>query len=312
MSTSDLVPRAEWVRRPERSNMAMLRVMTWISLRLGRRLARIVLYGVSLYFLLFASAARQASRAFLRHALGRAPRLTELFRHFHRFASCTHDRIYLLNNRFDLFDIQVHGAAAFEEVLAAGRGAFLIGAHMGSFEVVRAVGRQRPGLRVVMVMYEENARRINAAFAAINPVAVRDIIPLGQLDSMLQVQAGLDEGMVLGLLGDRTLDEDPTLPVQFLGETAAFPVGPMRLAAMLKRPVLFMTGLYLGGNRYAIHFEPLADFTGIERKGRNTAIRQAVAAYAATLERYCRAQPFNWFNFFDFWQPPAGHGRAAP
>lgn len=291
--------------------MAMLRVMTWISLRLGRRLARVVLYGISLYFLLFASAARQASRAYLRRALGRAPRLTELFRHFHSFASCTHDRVYLLNDRFDLFDIQVQGAAAFEEVLAAGRGALLIGAHMGSFEVVRAVGRQRPGLRVAMVMYEENARRINAALAAINPVAVQDIIPLGQLDSMLQVQARLDEGMVLGLLGDRTLDEDPTLPVQFLGDTAAFPVGPMRLAAMLKRPLLFMTGLYLGGNRYAIHFEPLADFTGIERKGRDAAIRQAIAAYAATLERHCRAQPFNWFNFFDFWQPAAGGNRAA-
>lgn len=286
--------------------MAMLRAMTWISLRLGRRLARVVLYGISLYFLLIASAARRASSAYLRRALGRAPRLMELFWHFHSFASCIHDRVYLLNDRFDLFDIQVHGAAAFEEVLATGRGAILIGAHMGSFEAVRTVGRQRPGLRVAMVMYEENARKITAALAGINPIAVQDIIPLGQLDSMLQVQAWLDEGKVLGLLGDRTLDEDPTLPVKFLGETAAFPVGPMRLAAMLKRPVLFMTGLYLGSNRYAIHFEPLADFTGIERSERDPAIRAAVSAYAASLERHCRAQPFNWFNFFDFWRPPAG------
>ncbi len=291
--------------------MAMLRVMTWISLRLGRRLARVVLYGISLYFLLFASAARQASRAYLRRALGRAPRLTDLFRHFHSFASCTHDRVYLLNDRFDLFDIQVHGNAAFEEVVAAGRGAFLIGAHMGSFEVVRALGRQRPGLRVAMVMYEENARKVNAALAAINPVAMQDIIPLGQLDAMLKVRAWLDEGMVLGLLGDRTLDEDRTLSVQFLGDTAPFPVGPMRLAAMLKRPVLLMTGLFLGGNRYAIYFEPLADFTGVEYMERDAAIRQAVCAYAANLERNCRAEPFNWFNFFDFWRPPAGNGRDS-
>ena len=128
---------------------------------------------------------------------------------------------------------------------------------------------------------------------------------------MLQVRARLDEGMVLGMLGDRTLDEDPTLPVQFLGETAAFPVGPMRLAALLECPVFFMTGLYLGSNRYAIHFEPLADFTGIERNGRDAAIREAVAAYAASLERHCRDTPFNWFNFFDFWRQPAGGGRTS-
>jgi predicted LPLAT superfamily acyltransferase len=299
------------VRRPERSNMAMLRAMTWISLRLGRPLARVVLFGISLYFLLFAPVARHASRAYLSRALGRAPRWIELFWHFHSFASCTNDRVYLLNDRFDLFDIQVHGAAAFEGVLAAGRGAFLLGAHMGSFEMVRAVGRQRPGVRVAMVMFEENARKINAALAAINPASVQDVIPLGQLDSMLQVRVRLDEGMVLGMLGDRTLDADSTLPVQFLGETAAFPVGPMRLVAMLKRPVLFMTGLYLGGNRYAVHFEPLADFTGIEGDDRDAAIRRAVVAYAACLERHCRAEPFNWFNFFDFWQPPAGSGRAV-
>ncbi len=311
MSAPDLARGAEWVRRPERSNTAMLRVMAWVSLRLGRRLARIVLFGISLYFLLFAPQARHASRAYLSRALGRAPRLVELFRHFHSFASCTHDRVYLLNDCFDLFDIQVHGAGAFEELLAAGRGAFLMGAHMGSFEAVHAVGRQRSGLRVAMVMYEENARKINAALAAIDPVGPQNIIPLGRLDSMLQLQARLDEGMVLGVLGDRTLDDDPTLSVPFLGESAAFPVGPMRLAAMLQRPVLFMTGLYLGGNRYAVHFEPLADFRDIERKDRDAAIRRAVVAYAAGLERHCRAEPFNWFNFFDFWRPPAGNGRAA-
>jgi len=153
-----------------------------------------------------------------------------------------------------------------------------------------------------MVMYEENARKLNAALAAINPAAAQEIIPLGQIDSMLRVQACLDEGMVLGVLGDRTLGGDPTLRVPFLGADAEFPVGPMRLAAMLKRPVLFMSGLYLGGNRYAIHFERLADFSDVDRSGREAAIQSAVADYAACLERHCRAAPYNWFNFFDFWR----------
>jgi len=296
-------PQAEWAVRPERSNRAMLRLMTWISLRLGRAPARTVLAGISLYFLLFAPAARAASRAYLRRALDREPTFADLFRHFHSFASTIHDRVFLLNGRFDLFHIEVQGKAVIQDVLAAGRGAILMGAHMGSFEAVRAIGRRQPGLRVAMVMYEENARKLNAALAAINPAAVQDIIPLGQIDSMLRVQACLDEGMVLGVLGDRTLGGDPTVRIPFLGAAAEFPVGPMRLAAMLKRPVLFMSGRYLGGNRYAIHFERLADFSDVERSGRDAAIRSAVVAYAACLERHCRAAPYNWFNFFDFWRP---------
>jgi len=312
VSTPELARQAEWVWRRELSNTALLRVMTWISLRLGRRLARLVLFGISLYFLMFAPAARQASRAYLRRALKREPRGSDLFRHFHCFASCTHDRVYLLHDRFDLFAIQVQGAAAFDAVLAAGRGAFLLGAHLGSFEVVRALSRQRPDLRVAMLMYEENARKINAALTAIRPNAAGDIIPLGQLDSMLRVRACLDQGGVLGMLGDRTLDDDPSLAVSFLGKTAAFPLGPLRLAAILERPVLFMTGLYLGGNRYAIHFEPLVDFTGIDRAERDEAIRGAVSVYATTLERYCRAQPFNWSNYYDFWRLPRDGGPNTP
>lgn len=296
-------PHAEWAVRPERSNQAMLRLMTWISLRLGRAPARVVLAGISFYFLLFAPAAKVASRVYLRRALGREPSFVDLYRHFHSFASTIHDRVFMLNARFDLFEVAVHGEDVIQDVLAAGRGAILMGAHMGSFEAVRAIGRRQPGLRVAMVMYEENARKLNTALAAINPAAVQDIIPLGQLDSMLRVQASLDEGMVLGVLGDRTLGSDPTLRVPFLGADAEFPVGPMRLAAMLKRPVLFMSGLYLGGNRYAIHFERLADFSETERPQRNAAVEAAIVAYAACLERQCCAAPYNWFNFFDFWRP---------
>jgi len=295
---------AEWRKQPERGSQALLRVMTWLSLKLGRPLSRGVLFGISLYFLLFAPAAGKASRAYLQRALGRPPRLAERFRHLHCFASCIHDRVYLLNDRFDLFDIQVEGEAVIKEVLAAGRGAFLIGAHLGSFEVIRALGRRQPDLKVAMAMYVENAHKINAALAAINPSAMLDVIPLGQFDAMLQVQARLDEGVVVGMMGDRTLAQDPTQPLPFLGQAAAFPVGPMRLAALLKRPVLFISGLYLGGNRYAIQFERLADFTAIERKARGAAVSDAVSAYVACLERHCRATPYNWFNFYDFWQPP--------
>ncbi len=293
---------AGWTQRQERGNMTMLRLMTWLSLHLGRAFARIILPGISLYFLLFSPTSRAASRAYLGRVFGRKPTITELFRHIYCFASTIHDRVFLLGERFDLFQIDLEGIDVLDNVIAAGRGALLMGAHMGSFEVLRAVGGQQPGLKVGMVAYKENARKINAVLAAINPSAVQDIIPLGQIDSMLQVQACLDNGMVLGMLADRTLGGEPSISLRFLGENAKFPTGPMRLAAILRRPVLFMTGLYLGSNHYVIHFEKLADFTDVECTHRNAAIRSAVSAYATSLERHCRAAPNNWFNFFDFWQ----------
>jgi len=294
--------RADWLREQEKSNLAILKLMVWISLTFGRRAGRVVLHGIAAYYVLFAPRARRYSRAYLRRALGRWAGWTDGFRHVLSFASTIHDRIYLLNDRFDLFDIEVIGAEALHAALAQQPGALLIGAHLGSFEVLRAVGRGQAGLKVAMLMYEENARKINATLAAINPAANDDIIPLGRLDSLLQASEKLEQGYLVGMLADRGLGDDPTVDCEFLGKMAPLPLGPFRTAAMLRRPVFFMTGLYLGGNRYRIHFEPLADFSATPRGERDAAIRAAMHAYAGRLTHFCRVAPYNWFNFFDFWQ----------
>ena len=104
----------------------MLRVMSWISLRLGRRTGRAVLHLIAAYFLLFAPASRRASGNYLGRALGRPPRWSDIYRHFLTFAATIHDRIYLVNHRFELFDIEVHGEDALLRLLSAGQGVFLM------------------------------------------------------------------------------------------------------------------------------------------------------------------------------------------
>jgi predicted LPLAT superfamily acyltransferase len=218
------------------------------------------------------------------------------------FATTIHDRIYLLNERDDLFDIEIVGKELIDAAVDAGSSVLLMGAHLGSFEVMRALGRKHFGQIITMLMYEENARKVNATFAAINPAAKQDNIALGRVDSMLLAQEKLAAGHLVGMLADRGLGNNSMRMIEFLGTPAPFPIGPFRVAAMLRQPVLFMTGLYLGGNRYRIHLEPLADFTAIPREQRDAAITAAQDAYVARLEYFCRLAPYNWFNFFDFWR----------
>jgi predicted LPLAT superfamily acyltransferase len=93
-------------------------------------------------------------------------------------------------------------------------------------------------------MYEENARKINATLAAINPHLKSDIVSLGRIDAMLNIAERLDHGAFVGVLGDRTLGREPVQAVTVLGERAYLPTGPMRAAAILRCPVFFMAGLY--------------------------------------------------------------------
>lgn len=300
---------AEWARSPERGSLILLRIMTCLSLRLGRPVGRCLLYFIALYFFLFAPAARRQSIDYLRRALGRAPTAGDRFRQVHYFASNILDRLYLVNERYDLFDVSIDGEDLMREQLAHGTGTFLMGAHFGSFEVMSAVGRRQPGLRVAMAMYEENARKVSAMFKALNPANKSEIIALGQIEAMLRIRERLEEGVFVGILGDRTFRGEPGLVVDFLGRPAVFPLGPMRAAAVLRREVFFITGIYKGGNRYHAVFEKLADFTETRCGEREAAVEAAIRRYAAILEKHCQRDPYNWFNFFDFWRGAHGQQR---
>lgn len=292
---------ASWTQEPERGSMALLRLMVWIGLHLGRPVARLLLHPISLYFLLFAPRARRASRSYLARALARAPGWRDSLHHIHTFASTILDRIYLLNDRHDLFQLHVHGGELVRQAHDNGEGRLILGAHMGSFEAVRALGHQASDAPpVALLMYEANAQKMSQVMGAINPAVRQEIIALGELEAMLRVQTRLSEGAFIGMLADRSFQKDEVRWLPFLGTPAPFSVGPFRLAALLRRPVLLMLGLYQGGNRYDIHFELLADFSqpGLDRK---PAIEAALAHYVTRLEHHCRMNPWNWFNFYDFW-----------
>ena len=298
---------AEWALTPERGSTTLLKIMTFLSLRLGRPLGRCLLHLIAAYFFLFAPTARRHAREYQRLALRREPTGFDRYRQVFSFASTILDRLYLVNGRFELFEISVEGEDLMRELLSRGSGGFLLGAHLGSFEIMGAVGRRQPGLRVAMAMYEENARKVNAMLKAADPTTRPEIITLGHMDAMLRIRERLDEGVFVGMLGDRTIGDQPAQIVSFLGRPALFPTGPMRAAALLRQPVIFMLGLYRGGNRYHVVFESLADFSQTRPADRAAAVHAAIERYVALLEKYCRSDPYNWFNFYDFWH---GGGNA--
>ncbi len=284
----------------ELGTIAAIRIVVGMMLRVGRPLARLTRYPVCLYYLLFFPKARKASRDYLARVLPREPTLRDIFQHFMAFATIAMDRFFLLKERYDLFNIELHGEDVLKEVLERGQGCLLLGAHIGSFEVLRALGTTNQ-IEVAVVMYQENARMVNRVAKAINPALAESIISLGHFDSMLKVQERLERSQWVGILGDRALTKESQTRVPFLGDTAAFSTATFQISLALKRPVIFMVGLYRGGNRYDLHFEKLLDPISVGRADRAEAIDQAVRAYVQRLEWCCKEAPYNWFNFYDFW-----------
>jgi predicted LPLAT superfamily acyltransferase len=287
--------REEWATRRERGAVPLIRLMVWIALRVGRPAAKLLLLPACAYFFLFSQQSRAASLAYLGRVLGRQPSAADRWRHYRCFATCLLDRVLLLNGRFDQFKVVVHGEAAVKAILAQGGGAFLFGAHVGSYEIVRAAGHHMADVKTSLVMYEGNARKTNAVLNAINPALAIEIIGLGKPGSMLAVRDRLDEGHLVGLLADRSLESERQMRFAFLGAPACFPTGPFRMAMLLRRPIVLMLGLYRGDRHYEVFFETIsADPSG-------EPIEETMQRYVTQLEQHCRRAPYNWFNFYDFW-----------
>jgi predicted LPLAT superfamily acyltransferase len=295
-----MTARPVWLAQRERGSRPLIWLIVRLTLALGRPVGRALLYPICAYFLLFSGRARRASREYLRRALARPPGWRDLFAHYLCFAQTILDRVLLLSGRNDQVDCHVEGLDVLHGALAQGRGCLLYGAHFGSFDVLRALGSAESSVAVNVLMHEDNAEKLNGVLAALNRELPQQIIPLGRPGTMLKVAEALSRNEIVGLLADRVVAGDKLLCCRFLDAAASFPEGPFILASVLKAPVVLFSAVYCGGRHYRVRFEPFAD-SRAAAEGRHGAMQAQCQHYADWLARSCRAAPYNWFNFYDFW-----------
>lgn len=292
-----------WTQQSERGSNLLLRFMAWLVLTFGRPPGRFLLYPISLYFAIFSKSAAAASRQYLSIVLERRPRFSEVFRHYHTFASTIMDRLYFLTDRFDKFDVSVEGLEHVNSQIEKKQGCLLIGCHLGSFEALRSLGENEAKVPIKTLYYKHNSQRIDALLNQLNPAAAEQVIHIGSPNSMIEVKEFVEQGGCVGLLGDRSFGGGRVVEVDFLGRPAPFPVWPMRLAGAIKVPVFLFFALYKGGRRYEIIFEPFEIAPPAAQTTGKAHLRDLVARYAGRVEYHCRRAPYNWFNFYDFWDP---------
>ncbi len=247
----------DWAGQRERGSDLLLRVAVFLVRRLGWQAGRALLVPITLWFLVASPGARRASRGFLGRALDRPPRGRDVLRHLWTFASVILDRVFLLSGRMAGFRLTVEGLDALTQASAAGRGCILLGSHLGSFDALRAFGRDSPR-RVSPVMFRRNSGPLTRLLEGLDPALGHDIIEIGAPDAMLRVRERLACGEMVGFLADRAPAGERVVAVPFLGTPAPLPAGPMVIASLLDAPVVLFFGLRTGPRRYTIRFEPFA------------------------------------------------------
>jgi len=296
----------KWQERPEGGGFLAIWMICRLARGAGRTFVRLVLYPITLYFFLRRGPERRASRAYLARALGRPATALDVMRHIHCFASTILDRVFLLSEQLRRFRIDASGVRELHEQIDRGGGLLLVGSHLGSFDALRVLSLERPDISLRVVLDVGHNAALTQVLGALNPTLARNVID-ARMDGtsiVLAIKEALDAGAVVTLLADRAAPGEATVPAMVLGAEARLPVSPWLIASAMKVPVALCFGLYRGGNRYDMHFEVFAESLALARRGREQALAEIVQRYADRLSHYARIAPYNWFNFYEFWQAP--------
>ncbi|HXZ08104.1 MAG TPA: glycosyltransferase [Paraburkholderia sp.] len=314
-----------WWNIAERGSRLGMSLLALSCRLFGMRFTGLWLHPVVAYFLVTGRAARIASYDYFTHlqqvsspdAATPRPGWVSAYRQMLAFAQSGLDKLAAWSGRVNSSDVRFDDPQPFEALVASGRGALVLGSHLGNLEMVRALAMRGKHAKVTAIVYTEHARRFNSVLATAHGEFAQRLVEVSDFgpETAMMMQERVEAGELLVIVGDRVPANESgrTTDAQFLGATAPFAQGPYVLAHALGCPVyLFFCIKEQSG--YTLYFEPFAERIALPRRERAQHLAAWAQRYAARLEHFCRKAPYQWFNFFDFWARPAAElsSRGTP
>lgn len=302
-----------WAQLGENTFVAGMWLLYQVHRFLGRWPFLLCLYPIVGYYWLVSPVARRASLQYLQrmqaaHGLWPAtPGWRQSQRHFRMFAQVILDKLLALSGRYRFDSVAVTGREALDALAQRGQGAVVVTAHMGCIELCRALAERRAGLRLNILVHTAHAERFNRVLQRLAPdsgVQLLQVTDFNAATAMMLAER-VARGELIAIAGDRVpVRESRTTHAPFLGHQAPFPCGPYILASVLECPLFFMGCVHEGAG-YAVEFVPLAERVLLPRARRDQAMAGYATLFAQQLERMLRKAPYDWFNFFPFWEQGA-------
>ena len=271
----------------------------------GLGTAYLILRFVVLYFVLFAPLARQSLWFYFRkiHGWGFWRSFVALFKNFYIFGQMLLDKVALLSGAFTKFTFDFDGEDFLQKMASEGQGGLLIGAHLGNWEIAGQL-LDRIDTRINIVMLDAEHKAIKRLLdSVINKHEVNIIaVKPDSFEHLFLIKEALFNNEFVVIHGDRHIPGNKTVKLKFMGKEAAFPLGPFQLATKYNKAVSFVTAVKESRHHY--HFmatEPKIYPNAIGAK-RKQQLNSIIADYIQWLEDKVKKYPYQWFNYFYFWE----------
>lgn len=275
-------------------------------LKAGLMPAYVLLIFVAAYYCLSGRRRFAVSYCFYRNRIGygRIRSAASVYRNCYVFGQSLIDRVAVMAADAK-FDVEFEGENYLTDMAKRGRGALLVGAHLGNWEIAgQFMHRINVATNILMLdneresikNYVESVKKRENSFK---------IIPLkDDLSHLYLVTEALSRGEFVCLHADRHADNAKLTLHDFLGEKAPFSEAVFRMCVLFDVPVSFVFAFKSGYGRYRFHASAPKVYSGTK----NEKLAAFARDYVGELESKTRRYPLHWFNFFDFWQPTDDKG----
>jgi predicted LPLAT superfamily acyltransferase len=276
----------------------------------GLRLTYLLLVPPAIYFT-FVSPDVPATMDYHQRVFSEQPwwkRRWLVFKHFLSFGRALIDRTAILAGDTRHFSFTFEGEQHLREAVAGGRGVLLLTAHLGNWE---AAGQllSRLDVPINVTGFDKETPEIRSLLDEASNAKFR-LLPLtGAPTDAIPVVAAMRRGEVVAMLGDRAYGS-PSARVPFLGGTASFPIGAYVMAAIAGAPLVHVFSLREPGGHYRFFGFPARRAEKPPRKQRDAYLRDCAAHFAKDLESVLKRDPFQWYNFYPFWNEEPAISRT--
>jgi predicted LPLAT superfamily acyltransferase len=302
-----------WASLQETSIIMGIRSLVWVYRLFGRWVFRLFLRPVVTYYFLSGRIARNASQEYLRRLGQSYPELSlsggwwESYRHFLSFGETLLDKIIAWTGSIKPDQVDFPNRKLLLDLLEQKRGAILLSGHIGNLELCQAIANLRGHIRLNILVHTKHAEKFNRLLGGSRGSATIQLIQVTELNPTIAIdlQKKIERGEFLVLVGDRIpVNGSRIVQANFLGKDAEFPQGPYLLASLLHCPIYTLFCFNMDG-RFHIDLELFAESIRVPRSEpqRLQMLETLARRYAERLETHCRAAPFQWFNFYPYWNP---------
>jgi predicted LPLAT superfamily acyltransferase len=286
-----------------RGGLAGYKIFIAILTHLGLPFAYFMLRFVALYFFVSGPASFRIFFYFYRRRLayGVFKSVLAVYKNYYVFGQVILDKMATMGGLDTRFTFDFDGEQYLKKMVADTSGGLLISAHIGNFEMAGHL-LERLETRINVLMLDAEHRKIKDYLSSFTRKSFH-VIPIGDDNAhVYEISQALRNHEIVCMHGDRFMPGSKTLQCVFLGKEAAFPTGPFYLAMKYGVPVSFVFAMKVSNRHY--HFYATPPKLYVQQKSvakRDDMLRHILADYIAVMEEKIRQYPYQWFNYYDFW-----------